>query len=831
MKKILLTALYILLIYTAHSQNLTAVVGNNNKYGFINHNNDTVIECIFDYAEDFSNEIALVKNNPQFMLIDTSGVLKELSEVSSSGNIRYNMGEGHTGLPLIVNAWECAYIDKMGKIILEISYQDAFSFSGGKAKVIDGDNYNFINKKGALAGNWEKTEDNYHPIKDNGKYGYIDRNGKLVLDYQFEQAKDFNNGLAQIGNNRYWAIINKEGKIISDWYNSIGDYKGKIAIVKKSRKYGFINKEGGFLGKWFTDYKPLGYGMYRVEISDKYSVVNADGKIVIDWCEEILDFYNGLIKVKKNNEYAYLNTEGEVILGWYEEIGEVKNNTVLLKNRDKYAYHFFIDTRKTQWFDSLATYNNGFALAVKDNKYYFINKEGFATFDSYSYAESFRNGFAPVEKDNQVTYINTDGEKLLHWNNKIEYFHDAPPQGLVVVRIGSKYGYKTLNGKSIIDAKYDYAENFRDGIALVKSNPKSKLLNLDGNVVEAINYSKDSIRHNWGNFHDKKPVKMLVWDCQFLNTKGELVLDLSEYHNAYSFADGKAKVIKGDKFNYINKNGDLLFKWNELPQNYHATAKDGKFGYVDKNNKIVIDYKFDYAYDFKEGIAKVREGNKYDGVYFLINEKGKTISGKFDAIADFSNEIAIVEKINKNAIIDKEGNITSNWYDKINDFQLNTALVQNGNKFGFINNNGDFMSQWYDEAKNFVNTRAKVKLDGKWGFVNEDGVLVVKTNYDFVWDFNNNLAKVQKDKKFNFVDKKGELVSNGWYEKIYEYSDGLAAVCKEGKWGYINIDGLLVIDCIYDRVFAFTDGSAMVIRKGVYINIDKKGEEIIEEIE
>ena len=34
----------------------------NNKYGFIDTNGNEIIECIYDYAQNFSEDIAIVKN-------------------------------------------------------------------------------------------------------------------------------------------------------------------------------------------------------------------------------------------------------------------------------------------------------------------------------------------------------------------------------------------------------------------------------------------------------------------------------------------------------------------------------------------------------------------------------------------------------------------------------------------------------------------------------------------------------------------------------------------------------------------------------------------------
>ncbi len=822
----------ILLTQTSYSQDLTPVIADNGKYGFINENNDTVIKCIYDYAEDFDNGLALIKGNLQYKLIDTSGVLREMEEVSNTGNIRYDLGEGHSGLPLIVGIWKCSFIDVNGEVKLDVPYQDAYSFSNGKAKVIDGDNYNYINKNGILLGSWQEITDNYRPIKYNEKYGYIDKNGKLALSYEYDQAKDFKNGYAQIGNEQFWAIIDLEGRKISSWYEKIGEFNGEIAIVEHLGNIGFINKKGDFVGKWYSIIEPLEYGLYKVSKYEKYAIVNKSGELVTQWYDKIYDFNNGFLKVEKEGKFAYLNEIGGLIIGWYDNVGKMENNTILVKNNEKYAYYNTKHQTTSEWFDTLSTYSDGVAVAMQDDEYGFIDKQGNVIIGFYyDFALNFNNGLAVVEKNGKVAYIDKKGNIPMGWNERVIFFNSEPPRGLIAVKIGRKYGFQTLNGKRVIPARYDYAENFSEGLALVKTNPTENLIDLEGNLKSLESYPTDSLttRLNWGNTHDGKPIVVKSWDCEFINFDRMIVIDLKEYDDAYSFSNGKAKVVKGDKYNYINHKGELIGDWTELPQDYHAAVKNGKFGFINNNNETVIDYKFNYARDFENGVAKVRIGSRRKGKYFLINEKGEEISEHFDKIFDFKSEITKVENVEKYALINISGKKISDWYDNIEDFYNKNALVKKGEKVGYINNKGELISsEWYDEGGNYSDKRAKVKKDEKWGYLNGDGKLTIKPEFDKAWNFNNNVAKVRKESKYNFIDKNGNEVSN-WYDRMYSFADDMAIVCLDNKWGYININGDLIIACQYDRAYAFSNGKATVIKDGETITIGKDGNQIKEE--
>ncbi len=818
---------YFLLLGFSFSQELRLVQNSAGKYGFVDETGDTIIPCKYDYAEPFSGGLALVKNNPKYKLIDTSGTLYDLDKYDGSPFFRHDLGEYHTGLPVIVKVWDCGFISSRGNMVLELPYTDAYSFKNGKAKVINGDKYNYISKSGFLLGDWKPLEDDYHVIKGrNGKYGYIDKNGKLVIPYEFIKAKDFKNGYGQISNGHFWALINKKGEKISDWYEVIHDFQGECAIVEKLGNYGFIDKNGRFIGKWYNSIEPIGYGLYKVEKYGKYGIVNNTGYLITQWFDKIYQFKNGYLKVEKNGKYAYLNNIGAMVIGWYDNVSDVIDDIIFIHENGKVAFYNTTKFFQSEFYDSLTTFTEGIAIAMKNGKFGYIKKDGTKITDfEFDYASPFNAGLAAVIKNNKTAYIDKNGKVFLGWFDRKQYYFKEPPQGLIVVKIGSKYGFETINGKRVIPAKYDYAENFSEGVALVKNNPRIMYIDTNGVLKDPSVYPKDkSIRLDWGYGHTEKPIKITVWDCAYINTAGEIVLKVP-YNDARSFRNGKAMVIKGDKYNFIDHKGKLLDKWKEFPDDYHAVEKNGKFGYINKNNRLVIPYKFNYAEDFKNGRAKVKIRQNSKSKYAYINRKGEFITDLFDDITDFKNNLAIASKNGLFALVDTSGKIISDWYEKIYPFKEGYARVEKNGKFAFINTKGKLISNWYEDAYDYSDARAKVKLGGKWGYLDKKGELIIPTIYDNAWNFENNIAKVEKNGKFAFIDIQGNPITD-WFDRIYFFSDERAVVVKNKKWGYIDINGRVVIPLIYDRAFAFANGVALVYKNGKMIKIDKDGQPI-----
>lgn len=64
------------------------------------------------------------------------------------------------------------------------------------------------------------TDDGWAAVKKNGKWGFIDKSGELMIDYQFENALSFSQNLAatqiasQAGGTEFWGYINIYGKSV-----------------------------------------------------------------------------------------------------------------------------------------------------------------------------------------------------------------------------------------------------------------------------------------------------------------------------------------------------------------------------------------------------------------------------------------------------------------------------------------------------------------------------------------------------------------------------------------------------------------------------------------
>src|SRR6218665_3960374 len=83
------------------------------------------------------------------------------------------------------------------------------------------------------------------PVKIDGKWGYIDKTGKIAINPQFDRAGSFKEGLARIQLGGKCGFIGKTGKIaINPQFDDARWFQEGLAGIKLGDKWGYIDKSG-----------------------------------------------------------------------------------------------------------------------------------------------------------------------------------------------------------------------------------------------------------------------------------------------------------------------------------------------------------------------------------------------------------------------------------------------------------------------------------------------------------------------------------------------------------------------------------------------------------
>jgi hypothetical protein len=240
---------------------LAAVLTPEDKWGFIDEPGRLAIGARFDEVRDFLDDLAPVRIGRKWGYIDTSGrfvvepqfqavaIHEGLARihvwdkvVCSTGKFTsddaplwafYLFEESPEDVPdCFPQGGKFGFIDKTGKIVIAPQFFVAQDFAEGLAAV-----------------RVEETEES--------KYGYIDRTGQMMISSRFNQAGPFSEGLAavetsaRIVDNKVvdiaWGFIDKTGVLrIPDRYQFAGNFSEGLArvAIQSGVSEGYVDHAG-----------------------------------------------------------------------------------------------------------------------------------------------------------------------------------------------------------------------------------------------------------------------------------------------------------------------------------------------------------------------------------------------------------------------------------------------------------------------------------------------------------------------------------------------------------------------------------------------------------
>ena len=260
-----------------------ALVQKNEKYGFITTDGKFLIAPQFEEANVFLGASTAVYDGKEWFMINTSGykVARPSSEVESLSFI-------NNGKILVKKNGKYGYTSSSFDIADELPYEEASNFKNGIAAVkVDNkwalintseenitdfvfdeivldeyktcinsevifvkkdDSYYMIDKTGSKI--TETMFDAVYPFVSktmaavciDGKWGFVDTLGNMVIEPQYEQAKSFCNGLAPVRVGDLWGYISSNGewRIECQFEDCLPFSTNGIAAVKEDGVWNYI---------------------------------------------------------------------------------------------------------------------------------------------------------------------------------------------------------------------------------------------------------------------------------------------------------------------------------------------------------------------------------------------------------------------------------------------------------------------------------------------------------------------------------------------------------------------------------------------------------------
>ena len=278
-----------------------------------------------------------------------------------------------------------------------------------------------------------------------------------------------------------------------------------------------------------------------------------------------------------------------------------------------------------------------------------------------------------------------------------------PDVDLRPVKVGKLWGYADDSGAMRIAPRFNRAEEFSDGRAMVET------------------------KHGWG--------------LRFIDARGEYATGEQFYEWAAPFSEGLAPArVALETYGYIDKRG----RWLAEPQ--YAGARGfredlapvrvkvgGLWGYVDRQFRDAIPARFRDAGEFHEGLAAVKD-----------QESGRT--GFIDRAGVWV--------------------IPARWAEArhFSEDGLAPAQLWSDGDWGFVNRAGRMvLAARYEEARSFHEGHAAVRLRGKWGMIDTSGNLAIKPRFDLLLPMQRGWAQARiGDDAMGYVNAKEERLL--WFE-------------------------------------------------------------------
>jgi len=298
----------------------------------------------------------------------------------------------------------------------------------------------------------QEIQEDYYAIRDNGRYGYINRAGLVVIKPQFEDAYNFSENLARVARYHKYGFIDKTGTtVIEQVFNDAGDFSEGLAMVGIDNKYGFIDSSGKqAVPLQYESVSAFSEGLAGVYIQGRWGYINNKGEVVIQPKYDNAGFFkDGLAPVSEKGIYGYINKKGQ-----YE-----------IKPGFDYAYSFA----------------DGLAQIGMDNKYGFIDTKGTVVIQpTFESTQDFSEGMAAVLQNDKWGYINKEGSFVISPDFENA---DSFSEGRAAVNDGNNWGYIDIKGNMVIKPQYSYAEGFYKGLASVRYEDALSYIDRSGKLI------------------------------------------------------------------------------------------------------------------------------------------------------------------------------------------------------------------------------------------------------------------------------------------------------------------------------------------------------------
>jgi hypothetical protein len=745
-----------------------------------------ITEAVFEDANNFVEDLAVVKLNGKFGFIDTLGAM-------AIPCIYDNASAFSEGKSIVFYNCKTGILDKNGVAqLLDKDYEYVYPFNEGRSIVVFKNRYGVINKQGVevvptVYKSIEPFSLNRAIVIDTitGLAGAIDTTGSLVIPPTYLNMSAFNSyNISLVTNN----FINEKkdtllkmgacdmfGKIIvpvlydyvSPIYNEAYELVqngspfmllAENEKVPKSKAYNFNNYSR-------RKFKRFNSGRRNKKYKDLLidnAVYASNGKRL---------YYDNKNRITAlDGQHAFTLTRKEINLINIEgAVKTIKGVTLDSKNKYRAVGNNAITIKNKKGLLGLIDFDGNTLIKPEYNKILSFNDMNF--YESQTYTMAYKKDTILVmDKDYKiVTRLNADN----------------------IIRETKEYratpaADSTFNLESILLGLF--AEHT---IYIISHNKKQGILDSAFNVLLPPVYDE------------------LVYDSDRI---------IFAQNKKYGIMDDKYKVLLPATYDRLKSN-----RYSD-PSAYrmYTVQQNKKTGFCDINGNLMLKPEYDMAYveyqtsywEKDTSRAKIRfvvGNNKKYGV--LDHTAQPVIPVMYDDVRLYNNE-AIVKSGKKYALFNKNGkDLTGFVYNNLTNYRNDNYIygyyfAENKKKVGLVDTLGTLAIPIVYDAVNYVTAGFVVKQDKKYGLVNTANKVLIPIIHDYLYNsYENDNLKVVDDGKTGLADINGNMILPVEYDGVESWKDDLYLISKgndtspmgfaSAKYGVANNKGKVIIPADY----------------------------------
>jgi hypothetical protein len=676
-------------------------------------------------------------------------------------------------------------IDRQGKVILDNEYDEILGFSHGRARV---------NKGGTVQ---------YYGRVEGGQWGYINKQGEEVIPLQYDKAWYFTEGLAAVQKDGQWMFIDTLGNVqldLGDQYNQVWHFQDGLAKVM------VYDEDNG---------------------SRKYSMIDREGKEILPWRGHWEYPQNGLLFYQRFNERSYATPVSKVY--------DLKGNLFALPQEKKLL-------RLHPEYAVVEDPNDPLRERVVDLNGNPLIPYGVQKVLSYGEGKAIVQDVSIRELDAKTiaTVIDTSGSvsPIVFTENRFNYpdsflvsFQLTPmtsgPDGTAeqyAVPVSSAYPFRDQFAVIAVNHDPGIPIDFRgpDGRTLKPFNNKG-LIDQSGEIILFPIYYKIDVKNSliaasqWFLSENDQ-----YWEYQLLDQYGNPVF--IHAFNQLQLIDGDRAIAQTDDgWGMVNAAGDTLipFIYQELkpPKDGLVLAKkDLKYGYLDTLGNIVVPFQFELARPYEEEVAIFGEGGLWG---FVDNNDQWVIRDQFYEVRPFSEGFAAVMDHNQKwAFINRQGaRRTLSQFTATTDFSDGVAwgTTRGYGYWGLYGQQDGRIIQLYPhellEFRDFSKGVAAVRKGNLWGYLRADGRLLTPIQYFRIDPFEDGFARVETASGQGMIDTTGREIVPPVFSRVSGLADnGFIPVYQSSGnvKGLYSPEGKELLPPIYQTITPFQKGIAIV---------------------